>query len=105
MSNWVIGYPRPDVELDHMVEADAGKRWAEQQVVIPEIKPLTEEQWVNADAAGQVAEGCLENALGWIATFMERLGNLPESDKVASIYDTISDLKYDFKEIRKGLKH
>ena len=105
MSNWVIGYPRQDVQLDHMVEAENARIWEQQQVNIPEIKPLTEEQWVNADAAGQVAEGCLENALGWIATFMERLGNRPESDKVASIYDTISDLKYDFKEIRKGLKH
>ena len=103
----VVGYPRTtsDVQLDNMIEAENEKSWNEQQIPVkevPQMRKLNEEEIVNAFAACSVAVMCMDHSLDWIATTIERAKGTAEADKLASIYDTLSDLRYEVNKIKEG---
>lgn len=102
----ITGYPRTttDVELDHMIEAECARAWAEQQITITPVTQPTQEQRIDASASAQIADDNFRRGLDWLATTMERVAGTPDADKLASIYDQISDLGYEVRQIMKGWK-
>lgn len=100
----ITGYPRvtSDAELDRMIEAECEKGWEEQQAEVAQMRTLTEEEMVNAFASCAVAISCFDHLLDWIATTIDRSKGTPEADKLAGMYDELSDRRLELKKIKEG---
>ena len=103
----ITGYPRttPDAQLDNMVEAENEKIWSEQQIPVeevPQMRKLDEHQIIEAFASCSTAVMFMEHSLNWIATTIERAKGTAEADKLANIYDTLSDLKLEVNKMKEG---
>lgn len=100
----IMAYPRTttDAELDRMIEEECGKAWAEQQITVTPINQPSQEQRIEADASARLALDNFNRGMEWLDTTMERVKGTPEADKLASIYDQISDLVYEVRQIKKG---
>lgn len=102
----ITAYPRTttDAELDRMIEAECERAWAEQQINITPIVQPTQEQRIDASASAQLADDNFRRGMDWLSTTMERVAGTPDADKLASIYDQMSDLAYEVRQIVKGWK-
>ena len=100
----ITGYPRNDAALDAAYEAECAQIWEEQQIHVVELKPLTQEQKINAGASAQLAVDGFTRGLDWLAETIERVKNTADADKLASIYDQFSDLRFEVNQIRKEWK-
>ena len=100
----ITGYPRTttDAELDRMIEAECERAWDEQQITITPIAQLTQEQRIDADASARLADDNFRRGLDWLATTAERVPGTPDADRLNSIYDQISDLVHEMRQIKKG---
>lgn len=105
----VVGYPRTtsDAELERIIEADMEKAWENAQPEapvkeVPQMRKLDENQTIEAFAGCSTAVMCMDHSLNWIATTIERAKGTAEADKLASVYDTLSDLRYEVNKIKEG---
>lgn len=101
MSNWVIGYPRQDVQLDNMVEAENARIWEEQQVVIPEVRKLGKEELADAAATLKVGTDCFQHGMDFLSEGIDKISGSVDAVKLAGLYDQISDLIFEVNKIRK----
>lgn len=100
----VVGYPRNDAQLDKACEAECARAWDEQQVIVIELQKLTQEQKINADASAQLAIDNFNRGLDWLSETIDRVKGTADEDKLASLYDQFSDLRYEVSQIRKEWK-
>ena len=100
----ITGYPRNDAELDRAYEAESARMWEEQQVVVTELPRLTQEQRINADASAQIAVNDFQRGLDWLAETIDRVKGTADADKLAELYDSIDDLRFEVNKIRKEWK-
>ena len=99
----ITGYPMSNAALDAAYEAESARMLEEQQIheePVPEMRKLDEQETVEAYAGCVVALDCFEHTLNWIAETIDRAKGTAEADKLASIYDQLSDLKLETKKIK-----
>lgn len=100
----ITGYPRmvSNAELERLYEEECSRAWDNQQPEIPQMRVLNEEERVEAFAACDIAASCVEHTLSWIAETISRVEGTAEADKLAGMYDQLSDFKIDLNKIKKG---
>lgn len=99
MSHWVVGYP------DAVFSADSARIWEEQQIEVkelPRMRQLNEEEKTGAFAAASLAVSCFDHTLDWLATLIDRIEGTAERDKVAGIYDQLSDYRLEVNKMKEG---
>ena len=99
----VIGYPRTttDAELDNMIQAENSRVWEEQQAEVPVMRTMKKEELADADASLHVADDCIAHGLEFLNETIDKIAGTVAADKLASIYDQISDLRFEAEKIRK----
>lgn len=96
-------YPVTDREIDLAYERESEKMWEAQQIpegTVPEMRKLNEEETINAYAGCTLAVSCFDHTLNWIAETIDRAKGTVEADKLANIYDRLSDLRYETNKIK-----
>ena len=99
----ITGYPMKNAALDAAYEAESARMWEEQQIQeepVHEMRKLDEEETVNAYAGCALAVSCFDHTLNWIAETIDRAKGTAEADKLASIYDQLSDLRFETNKIK-----
>ena len=96
----VIG--TPDWQLDMMYEGESAEMWEKSNEQPKEPLDFIEEQKLLGAATKLfVAKTSdLDNALTWISEAVDLIAGTPEADKLASIYDAVSDLSYEMMQIQ-----
>ena len=95
----------PDWQLDNLFEGECAEEW--EKANEPEPKALDRFDYDSITRAWTALEGAriqyelLENR---ICDALQRIEGTPESDKLASIYDSLTNLRLETKEIRETLK-
>ena len=97
-------YPRTttDAELDNMIQAECERAWKEGQVVVPTMRTMKKEDLADPAASLQVGTDCIEHGLEFISETIDKITGTKYADLLASIYDQISDLRFEAEKIRKG---
>ena len=95
----------PDWQLDRMVESEAAAAWEDQQVkdVPKPLDSLTFNQKNEAHSSLTVVELDFKGVKKYLSDACDAIPGTPEADKLASIYDTVSDLYAEVIEIRKTI--
>jgi hypothetical protein len=91
----------PDWQLDRMYENESDRIWAEQNTEQPEaldFVPVVTLVEMHRDLVF-ANDFDLNAALYWIENAMNRIHDTPEYDRLASIYDAVSDLRFEIKKI------
>ena len=91
----------PDWQLDRMYEDESAKKWEEQTKRAADPMDFIEpEDLLYASTHLEVAkEVNFDNALEWISKTIDLLKGTPEADKLAEIYDRLSDLSSEMMQI------
>ena len=98
----MVGYPlNADAKLDAAIQAENKRIWSDQQIVIPEVRKLKKEELADVDAAIHVAEDCFKHGMEFLSEGIDKISGSSDADKLASIYDQLSDLCYEVNKIRK----
>lgn len=91
----------PDWQLDLMYEGESAEMWekANEQPKEP-LDFIEPNNLLEAYSKLWTAKTCdFDNALRWISEAIENLKGTPEADRLASIYDAVSDLSYEVRKI------
>ena len=95
----------PDWQLDRMVESEAAAAWEDQQVKeVP--KPLDSfsfDQKNEAHSSLTVVDLDFSSIKKYLAEACDAIPGTPEADKMASIYDAVSDLYAEMIEIKETI--
>ena len=104
MSTWAIGYPVKDAQLDAMYQAETSRIWEAQQIqaTVPVMRKLSKEELADVSATVQVATDCFKHGLDFLSEGIDKVSGSADADKLASLYDQITDLRYEVEKIRKG---
>lgn len=95
----------PDWQLDRIYESECAEAWEKENEPQPtEISRYSFESINRAWAALETAKSTFGLLESEICEALESIIGTPQSDKLASLYDTISDLALEVKEIRDELK-
>ena len=87
----------PDWQLNLMYETESDRLWEEQNKQ-PEdpLDSIDMDNLLEASCNLNTAKTCdNDNALDWIAKAIELIKGTPEAEKLADIYDRLSDLTYE----------
>lgn len=99
----------PDWQLDNQYEAETAAEWERQNA--PDVEPINllnrknYDSLIGAWASLETVKtefACIETQF---ANAMENIKNTPESDRLASIFDQLSDLMLEVTAIRQHLRN
>ena len=96
----------PDWQLDNQYEAESAAEWEKQNGT--EVTALNRKSFDSLNrawAALETARLDFESLQNYIATACQHIDGTTEGDKLASIYDTLSDLRIEVKAIREKLRN
>lgn len=104
MSNFAIGYPVKDAQLDALYQAETSRIWNEQQIqaAVPVMRKLSKEELADVSATVQVATDCFKHGLDFLSEGIDKVSGSADADKLASLYDQMADIRYEVEKIRKG---
>lgn len=104
MSNFAIGYPVKDAQLDALYQAETSRTWNEQQIqaAVPVMRKLSKEELADVSATVQVATDCFKHGLDFLSEGIDKVSGSADADKLASLYDQMADIRYEVEKIRKG---
>ena len=91
----------PDWQLDRMWESESARKWEEQQEQPKDAFDFVEPEDLLAVYAhlNTAKETSIDHAIEWTEKAMELIKGTPEYDKLAVLYDTLSDVGYDMMQI------
>lgn len=94
-----------DTALDLAIERENEHLWEEQNLpeVAQPIEKLSDKVRIQSYSQLYTAVFLLELALGDISEGHELVKNTPQGDKLAGMYDQLSDFIYDLKGIKKEI--
>ena len=99
----------PDWQLDNQYEAETAAEWERQNA--PDVEPINPLNCKNFDQINlawaqletmKTEFGCIETNF---TNAIDAIRNTPEADKLASIFDQMSDLVLEITNIRKHLRN
>ena len=92
-----------DIELDTMIERDAERQWEEENPPAPAnpIESLSTDDRIHAHSCIDTAGFLLTLVLGDIEDAQKTVNNTPQGDKLGGLYDQLSDLAFDLKNVSK----
>ena len=93
----------PDWQLDNMIEAEAAQAWENQSAARP-LAGCDYDSINNAWAALETMRISFNLLEDHFATATRQIEGTPEADKLASIFDQLSDLATEVRSIQSTLK-
>ena len=94
----------PDWQLNRLYENESDRMWEEMNrtEISDPLDEVDTQNLLSVSTHLETAKECdFDFALDWISKSIELIKGTPEADKLASIYDAVSDLSYEMMQIAK----